>query len=588
MQIHIRINWKRIIYTGLAIIFLFALASCGGKKDEKDDTKPSKSPKPKSTQAATKAPDDDLPSPTPIAKIPGGFVAESDALFAIVLGAPTDMGTPTKVVNCRLAEEKSQTFSFCVVPLRDGIEISIENILSFDLRPSDMPYTVLESRTTELGTYYFINAFSDAYLYAYDCVRIVAQDGATQASFLFDPAKHSGNSEFLVAADTIPSGLDTEVMQSLSCIAASVVWRYGEALGWVDEIGFSEGPITPQQLALSQAAYRLALENVIPINEYTNPGNSDYDGKQAQYAAALFPNVQANRLPKADIITDITTDYFTWLDEVRFILAAASADGETGYVIIGIPYVNSNGRFEDFYRVDWAAAESFDVYSPFRYQLVGVQPMERQLWGGLPKEHFIKRHLGRDAAAARAALGITQELYLDTPGSWAAGDIVLIKAVGDDEYLATFILADDDGSNATYLGASIDLLRDIRSLDDDLIIDDGWLDLGILRIPPSSSYETHILDDITIEVYGPFGAASLWAGWLMANSIESQLANANSYEGFVFNDGHIGYVLYFDSHIEWLREDWMSLQLQHGGDISIYEDNRELFWKISRSLTVTE
>jgi len=88
------------------------------------------------------------------------------------------------------------------------------------------------------------------------------------------------------------------------------------------------------------------------------------------------------------------------VDTAQALLSATSADGKTGYVIVKIPYENKNGKFEDFYRVDWEVD-----------RLIGVRPMERFLLGGLPLEKFSDKFL-------RPA----ERMNLHLAGKWSSPD----------------------------------------------------------------------------------------------------------------------------------------------------------------------
>jgi hypothetical protein len=47
-------------------------------------------------------------------------------------------------------------------------------------------------------------------------------------------------------------------------------------------------------------------------------------------------------------------------------------------------------------------------------------------------------------------------------------------------------------------------------------------------------------------------------------------------------------MLFFGSYITWVREDWMSLNLNHGGDELVFKNNEELILEIARSLTIKQ
>ena len=583
MRTHVRRNLNRIVGFTLMVLALFSLAACGN--GQSSDPTPSPGSK---FESAPPAASDSNAANTAI-PLPDGFDLddEPDAMFAIVWGNPAEMGEPAKIIDSHFPEETESNYAFCLIPLRDGLHISIENIYNYDLFFSEPPYERRSEFTAALGAYYLVNAFKDSEPYAYTCVRIVAQDGTNQASFLLDPTIHGEGDEFIISPAKIHDRLNDSQMRLLSGMAAGTVWQYGKELGWVDSLGLSEAAITPQQLALSQSACQQALENLMIMINYDYRDRMPLSEKTAVYAAALFPDIQIDELPETDAITNDNHLFLTWLPTAEIILTAPSADGKAGYVIVCISYANENGAFDDFYRVDWAADGPLDVYRPFCYKLIGVQPLERFLLGGRPFEQFMEKHLGAESAADLQALGIAYgPWHLDTPGAWGTGNTILLRAIGlaENEGAIAYVLVDDNEDRVVYLGAASHTPIELEIVEEQDGID--WNDLGIVHIPSNWTYEIHILDDIVINGENTSGPIDLWAGWLMSDSIESELARCNSYEPFTFNDGQTGYMLFFDSYISWIREDWMSLNLSHNGDETIYSNSNDLLLKIARSLTV--
>ena len=571
MQTHTRGNLNKIISFILMILILFSLVACGGEKvDNPAPEAPSKPP-------VTKNPDKDDSPPLPSQNDPD-IKDEADAMFKIVLGAPSGMGEPATVLNGYFPEEGEPNYSFSLIPLRDGIKIDIETIYRHDLHFSELPYTSMDEVTGKLGEYYLVNAFvkqQDWYM----CVRIVAQDGDEQASFLVDPVEHGESGEFTLFPGKIPDGLNDSKMQLLSGLAAGAVWRHGVELSWVEYLGTSSELITPRQLALSQAAYEDTLRYIIEINDYGYLEEPYYSAKAEQYAAALFPGVRVNALPESDSLTDRYDWLFSWADETRILLTAASADGKTGYVIVSIEHENENGWFENIYRVDWEADEPFDIYLPFQYRLVGVQPLERYLLGLSMHDHYFSNYLGDEAVETLKKLGITSApYYIDTPGIWGVGDIMLFKTVCTDDSVV-YVLLEEDGDRIIYLGAAA------PPNDPEPTVEEGWSNLGIVTIPSHWTYSIQIHDDLVIDGEGPSGSFMMWAGYLMGDSVEAEVESSLYSEPFEFDDGHIGYMLYFDNVISWLREDGMTLHLYDFYDESVYENNTELVLKIARSLT---
>ena len=396
------------------------------------------------------------------ASIPGGLNLDHKpgAMFAVILGTPAGMDKPTKVIASHFSEQNESNYSFYLIPLRDGIHISIENIYSHDMHFSELPYMIRDKFTAKLGEYYLVNAFKEPEPLPYTCVRIVAQDDSEQAAFLLDPTEYGESGEFIISPSKIPDGLNDSKTRLLSGMAAGAVWQYGKELGWVDSLGLSSTHITPRQLALSQSAYQKTLYNIIENIDYGHLEEPLYSGKAEQYAAALFPGVKMNELPETDEITNRDDQLFTWMETAHILLSAPSADGKTGYVVVGISYENENGAFDDFYRVDWKADEPFDVYRPFQYRLIGVQPMERFLLGGAGVEELTDKYLGSESAAALKKFGITHSLgHIDKPGAWGSGSTLLLKTKTIDadgnEGTVTYILLDDGEDRITYLAYSI-------------------------------------------------------------------------------------------------------------------------------------
>ena len=560
MRTQVRKNLNKVIRLVLLVMMLFSLTACGGEKNE------------------VLNPNEDN---VLAIQVPGGFDIDdkSDVMFAVILGAPSGMGEPARVVVDQLAEEYGANYSFCLIPLRDSINIRIESVTAGDMAFNDFPpYAETDEFTASLGAYYLVNSFmeeeSDLYLYT----RIVAQDGYEQGVFLVDPVNHGESGEFIISPSKIPAGLNDSKMRLISGMAANAVWQYGVELGWVDEWGQSDQPITPEQLALSQLSYTESIYSILSMFGYRQSDEPHYSEKTKQYAAALFPGVKINQLPETDEITARGDQLFTWGNTTQILLSAASADGKTGYVMVNIS--------DEVYRVDWEADEPFDVYRPFQYQLIGVQPMQRFVMGGQPYENFVDKYLTPESTTALEELGITYVPgYLDNMGVWGAGNTWLLRDLGAEAngWTETYILLDDDGDRITYLGAYSPADYETETIKE---VEDGWTDLGIICIPSSWNYETHILDDIVIYGEGSSAPFNMWAGWLMADSVESAVESSTTYEQFLFDDGHIGYMLFFDTYISWQREDWMSLQLQHDGNELIYENNKDLILKIARSLTV--
>jgi len=67
------------------------------------------------------------------------------------------------------------------------------------------------------------------------------------------------------------------------------------------------------------------------------------------------------------------------------------------------------------------------------------------------------------------------------------------------------------------------------------------------------------------------------------------VTEADSSQEFVFDDGHIGFMLEYPTSIRWVRADsWMAVNFSHGGARSHFVNNEELVLAIARSLTPTQ
>jgi len=121
-----------------------------------------------------------------------------------------------------------------------------------------------------------------------------------------------------------------------------------------------------------------------------------------------------------------------------------------------------------------------------------------------------------------------------------------------------------------------------------------WLDLEIISIPPAFTYDIGgVHNDVIITTSCPFvpsedvwGAVQMmWAGYLKVESIESKVEGSLMAKDFLFNDGHIGYMLDFAYDIWWVREDWMAVSFRHGGYRGFFEIHEDLIIEIARTLT---
>jgi hypothetical protein len=116
-----------------------------------------------------------------------------------------------------------------------------------------------------------------------------------------------------------------------------------------------------------------------------------------------------------------------------------------------------------------------------------------------------------------------------------------------------------------------------------------WIDLGVINIPATLSYEEVGLHG-EIMLTGDFleshdsvwGDTWMFVGMLMGD-FESLLKDS---EKFTFDDGHVGiYTETFDLNtMGWIREDGNLVTLNHGGDTSMFTDNKDVILQIVSSL----
>jgi len=606
MRIHSKRNLNRFISFALMSIVLLSLTACGivEKKDlaannQNQETPSSSDNRQRQASETPVSSGTKAELPQPIAKtsaegsasktdIPGGSnVDEEDAMFTIVLGKPKGMGEPAEVIEAHFDEGDTNYF-FSIIPHRDDIQINVENIYVHDLHFSDLVNILTNEVTANLGEYYLVNAYVKPQPDLYMCLLVVAQDGDEQGSFLVDPVEMGESGEFIVSSGKVPHGLMDNKMQALSSYLAGVVWLYGEELGWVNEWGETDGSITPEQLALSQSFCNAVIRDYIGAMDYGYLEEPYYSEKSKEYEEVFFPGIKISSLPKLHRIAPEGHQILSWIDTTETIFSAPSADEKTGSNIVHIFYENTSGFFEYFYRVDWEATGPLDVYKPFQYRLKGIQPLAMYPLGhGEIYDHYCDLFLHSDsAAAALEKLGVadSKSLFIDKPGLWGAGDSMLVRAwrENDDSGMDTYILLDydEDAYQITHLGAA----TAAEYVHQETL--SGWADLGIITIPPGWEYEMHMHDDIVIHGQTTSADLPMWAGWLMSDSIESELESCNYYEEFLFYDNQPGYMLFFDEYITWIREDWMSLNLYHNGDEEIYENDKDLILEIARSLTV--
>ena len=582
---------KKLVIFALMVSMLLTLAACGGLLGKGDKPDMTKQPAPTSVKNSDKESPDTThtvtatPKQKPVAE-------ESDDMFEIVSGEYYGADEPARVIgDSRPVYDNDRLYSLCIIPLRDGVKFSFESIDPYDKFYSSPEYYVMDEFTASLGEYYRLNTHLDVDEYYCHYVRVVAQDGDKQATYLIVPPDFDdAESRVIVPLDKIPVGLEDSNIRISSVMAALAVCKYGAELGWLDEWGLSDTPITPQQLASSQASYHATIHNLRMQLESGYYSETDNPGGAALYEEAIFPGVNVNHLPESDRVANRGERLFQyeWYDDVTICLSAASFDGKTGYVFVCVTYENENGEFEEMYRVDWEAVEPFNVYNAFRYRLVGVMPAIRVV--GMASEmydYYSERYLGDNVTAELKKFGITTGPgYLAYPGAWFVGDLTLIKAIGEGENtgITTYILLKDDDVTVTYLGAEFYYESSYYDNLYDNQTPEGWTDLGYVQIPDTWTYEDYY-GEYMLYGSGEDSDVALWVGWLMSDSIETELDRCSYYEHYTFNDGGSGYVLYDDTGVMWIREDWMSMSIYYGDNESIFTNSEYMIFRIADTLT---
>ena len=113
----------------------------------------------------------------------------------------------------------------------------------------------------------------------------------------------------------------------------------------------------------------------------------------------------------------------------------------------------------------------------------------------------------------------------------------------------------------------------------------GWVDIGGLRIPSAWSFEEDEPEGWYITGEGAGGAIQMFRGYGFAGSLEMIIEESISSQAFLFDDKQSGYMLEFPDSIIWARESYISVNLFHEGDRSIFTDNEDLILTIARTLT---
>jgi len=132
--------------------------------------------------------------------------------------------------------------------------------------------------------------------------------------------------------------------------------------------------------------------------------------------------------------------------------------------------------------------------------------------------------------------------------------------------------------------------RVTRRADESYQLEYEWMSLDQITVPSIWSYGMYAHSEINIPITFANGEVSLWTGWVMNASAEAELESyferGSIPEQFLFDDGIIGDMFFADSGIAWIREDWKTFWIDHGGDVAIFHEYEDLLLRIARSLTV--
>lgn len=120
----------------------------------------------------------------------------------------------------------------------------------------------------------------------------------------------------------------------------------------------------------------------------------------------------------------------------------------------------------------------------------------------------------------------------------------------------------------------------------------GWIDLGVVQIPPTWSFYEVEDEESAPPAISLFGEGVSMAVWAVPFGDPSMLIDEfSSQQVFTFDDGRNGYMLKghlfeSDTLIIWYQPDaGVALSLYYDGDDSVFTDNEELILSIARTLT---
>jgi len=127
---------------------------------------------------------------------------------------------------------------------------------------------------------------------------------------------------------------------------------------------------------------------------------------------------------------------------------------------------------------------------------------------------------------------------------------------------------------------------------------DGWITLDtenvFISIPPTWKYDEgnwgsiNITGDATPDsiIMGITEVMNLSDITEATGRFTQIVDEADSSQEFVFNDGHIGYMLEYPTYIRWVRDDtWMGVHFNHGGAKSHFTNNEDIITAVARTMT---
>ena len=134
--------------------------------------------------------------------------------------------------------------------------------------------------------------------------------------------------------------------------------------------------------------------------------------------------------------------------------------------------------------------------------------------------------------------------------------------------------------------ADEDLAHVTDELEDTVIVrGDDWLDLGVVHIPPTWDFDFSVDDSpLIVELFSENLLMDVWE--IPFGSLDQMIEGRLSMADFNFDDGHIGFVIEYPENTVWVHEEsWTAISIWHEGDMSLYQQNKDLLSAIARTLT---